>query len=232
MNWNPLKLEPPFKVEEGIIIAIVRYFLAIPKYPANVLHNFLKSIVGNIVKNTNGSEKKIKDYKGIYIELWVVACAILNSFFVLPYFACAGWTLWSIAGLFLISRSADFVDNFIVLNFYLSFKKMRKENQQRSVARSYMLLITNFLEVAAIFGSLHFIICGQFLTNCHNSEWGDLYNYAIMNMLTIGDNITYPKVHDSFWWFNFFKIAQPMFGGLFLSVAIGRIIDWKDPEKK
>jgi len=229
MNWNPLKLDPPFKAEEGIIIAVFRYLLSIPKYPVYILHHLLSRLVKYIANKANGSKKTIEEvWEGYYIELWSVTCAVVMIYFVLPYFENSSWIFLSIAGLFFISRSADFFDTFMVFNFYLSFKERRLKNPQRSVARSYMILITNFLELAAIFASLHYIICGQFTTGKFASSWGNLYFYSIMNMLTIGDSNTIPKVNDAIWWFDFFKVVQPLFGGLFLASAISRIIDWKE----
>lgn len=65
MNWNPLKLDPPFKAEEGIIIAVFRYLLSLPKYPIYIIHNLLSLLVKFIVKKANGSKKTIEEWQRI-----------------------------------------------------------------------------------------------------------------------------------------------------------------------
>jgi len=230
VKWNPFALEPPLRSEEGLIIAFTRIILAIPAYVLNRLHRILRLLVSLTVKSP-GAKREVCE--GYFIEVYVLACAAINAFIVLPYFAGDNWSFLSIAFIFLVLRSADFLDTFITINFYLSYQYRLPKEAQQSVARSYALLISNFLEAAAIFASLHFIICGRFVTGNYASHWGNLYYYSIMNLLTIGDSSSVPASSESLWWFNFFKVVQPLFGALFLAAAISRIIDWKrQPEPK
>jgi len=228
MTWNPFKLDPPLNPKHGFVFNALRLLLALPAWPLGTIHELLKSGVLWIVNSfsRSGPTRLNRLWEGYFIEFWAVSCAYLSICVVLPYVSNPNWVYLSFPFIFLVLRSGDFLNKFLYFNFYLS------EKPQRSVARSYTLLIVGFLEAAALFASIHFIIYGQLYTDSRNSQWQDLYFYSLMNMLTIGDSSTGPMNGASLSWFNILKVVQPMFGALYLAFAISRIIDWKSNHSK
>ena len=192
MTWNPFKLQPPFNPRHGLIITSIRFLIALPAWPLDIVHKLLDNIISKIVHVAGGSDETVFNVSGYFIELWVVLWACLNIFVFLPYFSSANWVYLSFPFFFLILRAGDFMQKFLVFNFYLSYDALNKKTEpQRSVARSYTILILNFLETAAMFASLHFIIYRQFLTEKLDAQntiiktasgWQDLYYYCFMNM--------------------------------------------------
>jgi hypothetical protein len=134
------------------------------------------------------------------------------------------WLRWVIF-LPVFLRSADLLRTFLILNFYMT------PERQRSVARSYALLVLNFFEMAAIFVSVYLLFYDSLTENNNLVGLGSLYFYTITSMLTI-DQATFAVPQGaSQTAFYVLKVLQPIFGVLFLAMAVGRTIDWRNEFK-
>ena len=224
---------PPLKPKHGLIIIIVMRLLHIVAWPCYAIHNCLKEQFATGIAGTRFGRWLDRrtdrswdndDRQGLFIELWVIFWLIFNLLVMhlLGYIPASPWWIRALLFLPVLFRFADLLRAFLLLNFYMVAES------QRSVARSYALLVSNFFEVAAIFASAHLLFYEFIRENCTPVGAGSLYFYTITSMLTIDQSTFGTPEGASQTMFYVFKVLQPLFGVLFLAMAVGRILDWKN----
>jgi hypothetical protein len=229
-------LNPHAKPEHGLLIILAKMFLDTIAYPCTTVHNCLKEKVPNVIPGTAFGRWLTRRtdrawthtyLEGLVIEFWVIFWITFNvlAMNLLWYIPSDPWWIRVVIFVPVFLRAADLLRLFLVLNFYMV------PDYQRSVARSYALLVLNFFEIAAIFSSIHLLFYKSLTENGSLVGVGSLYFYCITSMLTIDQATFSTPAYASNTAFYVLKVLQPIFGVLLLAMAIGRIIDWRSERK-
>ena len=213
-----------FKPRDGLLILIFMKILWFISFPLDYLHGFFKKQFSLIFpKRLNWKGNEID---GLYIELWVLFWTLINIMVVLPLLGKTSLNVFPrlLIIIILFVRAADFLRSFLAMNLNLI------KIEQRSLARSFAMLLLHFFEVGAIFSSLQFIVCRQISFTYKFANWTEVFYYTLRNMVTVGGG-DYCKIVDCCANGNrlllILRIAQPIFSILLVTIAISQIINWK-----
>ncbi|MFW9876761.1 MAG: hypothetical protein ACFFG0_27010 [Candidatus Thorarchaeota archaeon] len=208
---------------DGILSKIFMTILYYLGWPLNILHDFLRNrfkycfIVAKIIKWNRD------DLEGLFIELWIFLWAIITIFVLLPLIAINNSIIICLLLLIIvIMRGSDSLYQFLGKNFELT------RNPQRNLARSYILLLFVFIELAAIFSILQ--ICVLKFLCCYGNidSWINILYNTILNMVTIGGQELDSCSSISLQLLRLLRIAQPIFSILLIALAINQSINYND----
>ncbi|MFA6570976.1 MAG: hypothetical protein WCT77_07040 [Bacteroidota bacterium] len=224
-NWK----KPEYRLDfsNGFLISIIYFLLFYCRYPLEFFHILLKNSFSNsklvqhlfkfFYKGTLGKYKI--DLMGLFTELWVIFWVYIVIFIIMPwhfsFVFSFNWT-WIIFILLLL-RFADYC--YMFLDYFLLFNQ---KQELLSLARSFLLLIVNFFEVAAYFTILHLKI------NHYQDLIWDRYYETLKNMLTIG-TYNIPDLQctfDKYLW-GLIHIFEPLYTILFITIVINKIMKWE-----
>ncbi len=219
----------PIRRSDGVAVCILFRALRIVGSPVNWLHEYLK----RVLPNSSAANKLLPRWNlhervGLVIETWGIGWTAVNTFVILPIIALGkGWLWWCCVGI-LASRTADFFQAFLGMNFQLL------RVRQRSLARSFAMLFLALFEMAAISTSAQFIISDRFTVgNNESSKVYTVYYYSIRNMVTVGGDIagSAPSPSLQAFFFGLVRLSQPLFSILLVTLAISQILNWKRSQR-
>lgn len=230
---------------DGILVNILFFILFILSSFHNSILEWLKKIfkisVGKKYKYNIENEKHIR--KGWAIEFWHLINLFFNLWILIyivklknEYPFWANWfSLQNLLFFIVFLRLTDLLLTLFLVNFRLNKKP------QRSLPRSYVLLIFNFFEVATILSIFHFlfgsgfnIIPADHNLPCTEPTFGNLFYYTLRNMLTIGGGDLQVNSCDENLYnlFHILRILQPMFSVLIITMAISQTLNHKSWKKE
>lgn len=231
---------------DGFLVIIFYHFINIVSFLFNLILEFFKFFSICNVKKKNLSciekDKIIQIRYGYVIESWHVLWLILNLIILSQIIILNNkFPFWfsllsfqSILFYIVFMRLADLLSAIFKVSFRLN------KEFQRSLPRSYTLLVINFLEVAAILSTFHYLLGSNFKIiatdtslPCSGPAFGDIYYFTLRNMLTIGGGELQINScgNDICTLFHILRIIQPIFSVLIVTMAINQTLSHRSIEK-
>lgn len=124
--------------------------------------------------------------------------------------------LGAAAGALVGWRIADIMQAAINIHVFDRLRRGSRPHQVATMARTLILSILNFIELAVCFGVVY-AVCGNKLNGA--SEWIDPYYFSMVTQLTIGYGDIYPTG-----WLKAVAIMQGLCGFLFGLIVLSRLI--------